>query len=161
MAKQQKDGRSLGSDAGVLMPIHGRALTFHLGKRANNTVFACCETGRRSWNSQRHPPRPSYQTRKSQRMIWTYRIGTFQSRFPRSQPPMVQVSQPFWRWDEGDPYRRCACWRVLRQNDEAACFDVLTQAHMRITSEKFSRPSQIWDGFISSTLCHMSAPLRG
>ena len=106
--KLQKDGRSLGSDAGVLMPIHGRASTFHLEKKANNTAFVCCVTGKRSWKLPRHPPRPSYQTRKSQRMIWTYRIGTFQSKFPKSQTPMVRVSQPFWRWDEGDPYRRCA-----------------------------------------------------
>ena len=60
------------------------------------------------WNLPRHPSRPSYQMRKSQRMIWTYRIGTFQSKFPKSQTLMVRVSQPFWRWDEGDPYRRCA-----------------------------------------------------
>jgi hypothetical protein len=106
--KQRKDGRSLGSGAGVLMPIHGRASTFRWGKKANNTVFACCVTGKRSWNSQRHPRRPSYQTRKSQRMIWTCRTGTFQSKLPKSQTPMVRVSQPFWRWDEGDPYRRSA-----------------------------------------------------
>ena len=77
----QKDGRSVGSDAGVLMPIHRR---HHLEKKANN------------------------KRANSQRMIWTYRIGTFQSKLPKSQPPMVRVSQPFWRWDEGDPYRRCA-----------------------------------------------------
>ena len=106
--KLHKDGRLRGSGADVLMLIHGRASTFYLGKRASFTDFASCATGRRPWNSQRHLRRTSYQMRKSQRMIWICKTGKFQSKFPKSQTPMVQVSQPLWRLDEGAPYRRCA-----------------------------------------------------
>ena len=45
--KLRKDVRLRGSGVGALMRIHGRASTFHLGKRASFTAFACCVTGRR------------------------------------------------------------------------------------------------------------------
>ena len=39
--------------------------------------------------------------------------------------------------------------RFAARNDEAACFDILTQAHCADKYRKkfFSGPSQIWDGF--------------
>jgi hypothetical protein len=106
--KLQKYGRLRGPGAGAFMLIHGRASTFRLGKRASFTDCAYCVTGRMSWNSQRQPRRPSYPTRTSQRLIRTYSTSTFQSRFPKYRTPMVRVLPPLWRWDEGDPYRRCA-----------------------------------------------------
>ena len=106
--KQQKDGRLRRPGVGALMLIHGRVSTFRLGKRASFTDCAYCVTGRVSWNSQQHPHRPSYPTRTSQRLIWTYSTSTFQSKFPKYRTPMVRVLPPLWRWDEGDPYRRCA-----------------------------------------------------
>ena len=53
--------------------------------------------------------------------------------------------------------------RFAAQNDEAACFDVLTQAHIADKSRKKipSGPSQIWNGFDFLNLFHTSAPLAG
>ena len=53
--------------------------------------------------------------------------------------------------------------RFAAQNDDAACFDVLTQAHIADKyRKKFLRTHPRFGmGSISSTLCHMSAPLAG
>ena len=53
--------------------------------------------------------------------------------------------------------------RFAAQNDEAACFEVLTQAHI---ADKYRKKFLLTHpnfgiGSISSTLCHMSAPLAG
>jgi hypothetical protein len=51
--------------------------------------------------------------------------------------------------------------RFAARNDEAACFDILTQAHCADKyRKKFLRVHPRFEmGSISSTLCHTSAPL--
>ena len=53
--------------------------------------------------------------------------------------------------------------RFAAQNDEAACFDVLTHAHIADKyRKKFLRAHpKFGTGSISSTLFHISAPLAG